>query len=65
MIAFLYQTSINSYISTPSHELLSFLDAYLGYNQIKIEPYDQEKTLFITDMGTYCYNVMLFGLKKC
>ncbi|XP_070040804.1 uncharacterized protein [Nicotiana tomentosiformis] len=32
--------------------------------QIKIDPVDEEKTLFITDKGTYCYKVMPFGLKN-
>nr|XP_016499901.1 PREDICTED: RNA-directed DNA polymerase homolog [Nicotiana tabacum] len=45
-------------------ELMSFLDAYSGYNQIKMNPEDQEKTSFITNFGTYCYNVMLFGLEN-
>ncbi|XP_070006937.1 uncharacterized protein [Nicotiana sylvestris] len=35
-----------------------------GYNQIKMDPVDEEKTPFITDMGTYCYKVMPFGLKN-
>ena len=30
------------------HELLSFMDAFLRYNQIKMEETDQEKTSFIT-----------------
>ncbi|XP_019227392.1 PREDICTED: uncharacterized protein LOC109208705 [Nicotiana attenuata] len=46
------------------HELLSFLDAYSGYNQILIEEEDQEKTTFITHQGMYCCRVMLFGLKN-
>lgn len=29
-----------------------------------MNPYDQEKTTFITDRGTYCYKVMHFGLKN-
>ena len=29
-----------------------------------MHPEDQEKTLFITDQGLYCYKVMLFGLKN-
>lgn len=35
--------------STAGHELLSFLVAYSGYNQIKMDPKDQDKTSFITD----------------
>ena len=46
------------------HSLLSFMDAYLGYNQIHMHPADEEKTSFITDQGTYCYRVMPFGLKN-
>lgn len=46
------------------HELLSFLDAYSGYNQILMEKEDQEKTTFITHLGTYCYRVMPFGVKN-
>ena len=30
------------------HELLSFMDAFSRYNQIKMEETDQEKTSFIT-----------------
>ena len=29
-----------------------------------MDPVDQEKTLFITAQGTYCYRVMPFGLKN-
>ncbi|XP_070010934.1 uncharacterized protein [Nicotiana sylvestris] len=50
--------------ATAGHELLSFLDAYSGYNQIKMDPLDEEKTSFITGRGTYCYKVMSFGLKN-
>jgi hypothetical protein len=35
--------------STFGHELLSFMDAFSGYNQIYMEEADQEKTAFITD----------------
>jgi hypothetical protein len=35
--------------STAGHELLSFMDALSGYNQIYMEEADQEKTVFITD----------------
>ena len=40
------------------------MDAFLGYNQISIDPRDQEKTSFETDRGTYCYRVLPFGLKN-
>ena len=50
--------------ATAGHELLSFMDAFLGYNQISMDPNDQEKTSFITGRGTYCYQVMPFGLKN-
>ena len=46
------------------HELLSIMDACCGYNQISMDPNDQEKTSFITGQGTYCYRVMPFGLKN-
>ncbi|XP_058099817.1 uncharacterized protein LOC131244188 [Magnolia sinica] len=50
--------------STAGHELLSFLDAYSGYNQIAMHPPDRQKTTFITDKGLYCYRVMPFDLKN-
>ena len=50
--------------ATSGHELLSFMDAFSGYNQILMHPEDQEKTAFITERGTYCYKVMPFGLKN-
>ena len=30
------------------HQLLSFMDAFSGYNQIKLNEEDQEKTSFVT-----------------
>ncbi|XP_010473468.1 PREDICTED: uncharacterized protein LOC104752905 [Camelina sativa] len=50
--------------ATAGNQLLSFMDAFSGYNQIAISPADREKTAFITDRGTYCYKVMPFGLKN-
>ncbi|KAM2519608.1 hypothetical protein ACFX1W_000213 [Malus domestica] len=50
--------------STAGCELLSFMDAYLGCNQILLNPLDQEYTAFTTDRGLYCYKVMPFGLKN-
>ncbi|KAM1382296.1 hypothetical protein ACFX2F_034777 [Malus domestica] len=50
--------------STAGCELLSFMDAYSGYNQILMNPPDQEYTTFITNRGLSCYKVMPFGLKN-
>ncbi|KAK1662943.1 hypothetical protein QYE76_051102 [Lolium multiflorum] len=50
--------------STAGCNRLSFLDAYSGYNQIKLKKEDQELTAFITPHGVFCYNVMTFGLKN-
>jgi len=50
--------------ATAGNELLSFMDAFSGYNQILMHQNDREKTVFITDQGTYCYKVMPFGLKN-
>ncbi|KAM2216423.1 hypothetical protein ACFXTI_022907 [Malus domestica] len=49
---------------TTGCELLSFMDAYSGYNQILMNLLDQEHTAFTTDRGLYCYKVMPFGLKN-
>ena len=40
------------------------MDAFLGYNQIKMDEANQEKTSFITSQGLFCYMVMPFGLKN-
>ena len=50
--------------SMAGHKLLTFMDAFSGYNQIKMAKEDQEKTAFITSQGLYCYKVMPFGLKN-
>ena len=50
--------------ATLGHALLSFMDAYSGYNLIPMYVPDQEHTSFIIDRGLYCYKVMLFGLKN-
>ncbi|RDY09258.1 hypothetical protein CR513_06398, partial [Mucuna pruriens] len=46
-----------------SFALLSFINAYSGYNQIWMYSQDEEKTTFITDVGAFYYKVMPFGLK--
>ena len=50
--------------STAGHKLLTLMDAFSGYNQIKMDEKDQEKTAFITSQRLYCYKVMSFGLKN-
>ena len=50
--------------STAGHKLLTFMDTFSGYNQIKMAKEDQEKTAFITSQGLYCSKVMPFGLKN-
>ncbi|KAJ3684474.1 hypothetical protein LUZ61_013638 [Rhynchospora tenuis] len=50
--------------STVGFKYLSFMDAYSGYNQIRMSQADEEKTSFVTEEGLYCYKVMPFGLKN-
>ena len=50
--------------STAGCERLSFLDAYSGYNQIRLKEEDEVKTAFITPYGVFCYRTMPFGLKN-
>ena len=40
------------------------MDAFLGYNQIKMDEANQEKTSFITSQRLFCYKVMPFDLKN-
>ena len=39
-----------------------FLDGYSGYNQIVVNPEDQEKTAFTCPFGIFAYRKMPFGL---
>ena len=50
--------------STARHQLLSFMNAFSGYNQIKLDEADQEKTSFVTSQGLFYYKVMSFELKN-
>jgi len=43
-------------------ELMSFLDGFLGYNQILVHLDDQLKSTFRTTWGTYAYQKMSFRL---
>jgi len=46
------------------NKVLSFLDAYFGYNQIPMVTSDMNKIAFITDDVNYFYKVMPFVLKN-
>jgi len=46
------------------HHILSFLDAYSGYNEIQMHPRNKEKTTFMIDCDNFYYGVMLFDLKN-
>lgn len=50
--------------ATAGHEMLTFMDASSGFQQIQMEPSDQEDTAFMTPTGIYCYIAMPFGLKN-
>ncbi|GAU45012.1 hypothetical protein TSUD_88030 [Trifolium subterraneum] len=57
--------NINKLVDNSSgFKLLLFMDAYSGYNQIKMAEIDKKKTAFMTETGNYYYNVMPFGLKN-
>lgn len=40
------------------------MDGFSGYNQIHIAKEYQHKTMFTTPRGTFCYNMMPFGLNN-
>jgi hypothetical protein len=44
-------------------EMLSLLDMFSGYHQIRVRREDEEKTSFITPFGTFCFVRMPGGLK--
>jgi hypothetical protein len=48
--------------STFGCDLLSFIDAYSGFHQIKMARDNRKHTAFVTVDGLYCYIVMLYGL---
>lgn len=50
--------------ATARHEMLSLMDGFSSYNQIKVGLEDQHKTMFITLWGTFYYKVMPFGIKN-
>jgi len=50
--------------STAGHELLTFMDAFSGYNKIVMSEEEEEKTSFVNSQGLYSYKVMPFRLKN-
>jgi ribonuclease HI len=50
--------------STSGCDLLSFLDAYSGFHQIRMAKEDRRHTAFVTVDGLYRYVVMPNGLRK-
>ena len=40
------------------------MDTFFGYNQIQLAETDQEKTLFVTNQGLFCYKVMPFRVQN-
>jgi len=57
--------SIDAVVDSASGcRLLSFRDAFSGYNQIRMHPRDECKTTLMTELSYYCYKVMPFGLKN-
>lgn len=43
---------------------LSFMDAYFGYNHIKMDPLNTPKIAFVPNNYNYYYEVMPFDLKN-
>ena len=57
--------SIDTLVNSASGcRLLIFLDAFFGYNQIRMHSRDECKIVFMTELSCYCYKVMPFGLKN-
>ena len=50
--------------NTAGSALMSFMDSFLRYNQIRMGPKDMTKTTFTTKWRIYSYMVMPFGHKN-
>ena len=50
--------------NTADSALMSFIDGFSRYNQIKMAPKDMTKTTFTTKWGIYSYTIMPFELKN-
>jgi len=43
-------------------QMMSLLDGFSGYNQIRVKRVDKYKTTFTTRWGTFAYEIIHFGL---
>lgn len=50
--------------ATAGYQMFSFMDGFTGYNKIRMDAKDAEKTAFQTSIGNFHYTVMPFGLKR-
>jgi len=58
--------SIDSLVDSASGcGLLSFMDAFLGYNQIRMQPQDEEKTTFIAKNHQLLSQGNAFWTEEC
>lgn len=48
--------------ATTGHNMMIFLDAFWGYNQILMRPDEEVKTLLMTKKRVYFYKVMPFRI---
>lgn len=49
---------------TSGYKVYNFIDVAQGYHQIQMYKFDEKKTSFVTNISTFCYTVMPFGLKN-
>ena len=64
MIHFRHHSLMRCSNNVGGQEVYSFTDGFSGYHQIRIAPEDRHKTTFATEMGSFQYTVMPFGLKN-
>ena len=50
--------------NSADYKILSFMDAYSGYNQIPMAMSDKHCTTFMISSGNFYYNIMPFSLKN-
>jgi hypothetical protein len=56
---------VDKIVDDPANsEMLSLIDMFSGYHQIRVQREDVEKTSFITPFGTFCFVKMPEGLKN-